>query len=246
MLPQILSAIRDAPGLWVGLAALGAYHGLNPGMGWLFALARGLQQENERAIWTSLLPIAIGHAASLALVAGVVLAAGLVLPPDALRTAGALGLLAFGVYKLLNYYRHPRWVGMRIGAPDLCRWSFLVATAHGAGLMAMPLLIGISAACGPGPRPTSTALSLGSLLHGAAHPQVGYHVANVFITPPAAPAVLALAISDHTLMMLLTMGAVAWVVYKKVGLAFLRRGWINLDLIWAVALVLAGGLALII
>jgi len=137
------------PDLLISLAimtAFGAYHGLNPGMGWLFALALGLQQKSERAIWQSLLPISIGHAVSIALVAALVLAAGQLVSTAALRFMTAGGLLVFGVVKLFTYYRHPRWVGMRVSTRDLFFWSFLMAAAHGAGLMVAPALLEISAA----------------------------------------------------------------------------------------------------
>src|SRR5690242_9704482 len=126
-----MSSFPSAPLL--ALAGFGAFHGLNPAMGWLFALALGLQQRSERAIWVSLAPIALGHAMSLVLVAGAVLALGALVPMRALEIGAAIVLLGFGVYKLRTYYRHPRWVGMRVGMRDLFVWSFLMAAAHGAG-----------------------------------------------------------------------------------------------------------------
>ncbi len=136
----------DLLSTWGLMIGFGAYHGLNPGMGWLFALALGLQQKSERAIWQSLLPISIGHAVSIILVAAVVLAAGHLISTGTLRFVTAAVLLAFGVIKLFTYYRHPRWVGMRVGMRDLFFWSFLMAAAHGAGLMVAPTLLEISAA----------------------------------------------------------------------------------------------------
>ncbi len=124
------------------MIGFGAYHGLNPGMGWLFALALGLQQKSERAIWLSLAPISIGHAVSIVLVAALVLVAGHLVSTSILRIATAAALTGFGVVKLFTYYRHPRWVGMR----DLFFWSFLMAAAHVAGLMVAPTLLEISAA----------------------------------------------------------------------------------------------------
>ena len=202
---------------WLALAGFGAYHGLNPGMGWLFAVALGLQQQSGRAILAALLPIALGHAASLGLVAVVLGGAGAFLPLIALRWLTAAGLLAFGLYKLSTYYRHPRWVGMRVSARQLCGWSCLMATAHGAGLMVAPLLLAMPA---------------------------GEHSHAVFGTP-VAPAAWAMGIGIHTLVMLLTMAGVAWLVYRRLGLAVLRRGWINFDLIWAIALLVVGTLALL-
>jgi hypothetical protein len=204
----------DMLGNWVLMAGFGAYHGLNPGMGWLFALALGLQQRNERAIWQSLLPISIGHAVSIVLVAALVLAAGHWISTATLRFATASALLAFGVVKLLTYYRHPRWVGMRVGMRDLFFWSFLMAAAHGAGLMVAPTLLEISAAGGQqGARLNS---SIGMLL----------------------------AVGLHTVSMLVVMAIIAWIVYRKLGLKILRKSWINFDLIWAVALLVVGATAL--
>jgi hypothetical protein len=148
------------------MIGFGAYHGLNPGMGWLFALALGLQQRSERAVWRSLLPISIGHAVSIVLVAALVLAAGHLLSIATLRVMTAATLLTFGIVKLLTYYRHPRWVGMRVGMRDLFLWSFLMAAAHGAGLMVAPSLLEISAAEGP---PASWTSGAGVLLAVVLH-----------------------------------------------------------------------------
>jgi hypothetical protein len=136
----------DLLGILLLMVAFGAYHGLNPGMGWLFALALGLQQKSTHAIWKSLVPITIGHAVSIALVGALVLAAGHLISIATLRFATAGMLLTFGVIKLFTYYRHPRWVGMRVSMRDLFFWSFLMATAHGAGVMVAPTLLEISAA----------------------------------------------------------------------------------------------------
>lgn len=196
------------------MIGFGAFHGLNPGMGWLFALSVGLQRNSGRAVWTSLFPIAAGHAASIALVALLVLAGLRFVSLPSLQWVTALLLIAFGIYKLFNYYRHPGWVGMKVGAGDLFAWSFLMATAHGAGLMVIPALLGVANAHhGHGASETSSAV-------------------NVF-----------LAVGVHTFAMWLVMGAVAWIVYRKLGLAVLRQKWINFDLIWAVSLLVVGGIA---
>lgn len=198
---------------------MGAYHGLNPGMGWLFALSLGLQQQSERAVWQSLIPIAGGHALSIALV-GIIILAGLQFISSTLLqwiTAGIL--LIFGIYKLFTYYRHPRWVGMKVGMRDLFLWSFLMATAHGSGLMIAPSLLGITQN------------------HVAYHGEMGLATSN--------QTAMMLAIGAHTLVMFAVMGIVAWLVYKKFGLEVIRQKWINFDLLWAIALLLAGGIALI-
>lgn len=126
---------------WVMLALLGAYHGINPGMGWLFAVALGLQEQNRKAVIRAFLPIALGHAVSIAVVVGLVAVLQKVVPSSYLRMAGAGLLIAYGVYKLVAPMSHPRWVGMRVGFRDLAVWSFLMATAHGAGLMLVPILL---------------------------------------------------------------------------------------------------------
>jgi hypothetical protein len=197
------------------MVGFGVYHGLNPGMGWLFALALGLQQRSERAIWLSLLPITAGHAASIAIVAVLLLAAGQFVSLAILRLLTAVVLLSFGVYKLFTYYRHPRWVGMRVGMRDLFAWSFLMAFAHGAGLMIAPILLAVA----------------GSSVKIQAHHSSG--------------TAMSLALGLHMLAMLVVMACVAWIVYKKLGLSILRRSWINFDIIWAGALFVVGGIALI-
>ena len=132
---------------WVGLVALGAWHGINPAMGWLFAVALGIQEESSRAVWRALAPLALGHA--LAVGAAVLLAVtiGSVVPRLFLQWLVAGLLVAFGVYRLLRR-RHPRWVGMRVGLKDLTLWSALMALAHGAGLMVLPFVLGAAAPAG--------------------------------------------------------------------------------------------------
>ena len=200
---------------WLAVIGFGAFHGINPGMGWLFALSLGLQRQSSRAIWLALLPIAAGHALSVGLVALLVYAGIRFLSIPVLQFITAGLLLGFGAYKLFNYYRHPRWVGMKVGMVDLFLWSFLMATAHGAGLMVAPAFMGVSHAGG------SHALHL------------------------PAGASLSLAVLAHTLAMLLLMGLVAWIVYARLSLTVLRRHWINFDLIWAAALLAVGVIALI-
>jgi hypothetical protein len=212
----IPSASLNTLGPWLTLAGFGAYHGLNPAMGWLFALALGLQQNRQRAIWLALVPISAGHAASIAITAALILALQAFVPMQTLQLLTAGLLMAFGIYKLINWYRHPRWVGMRVRWHELTGWSFLMATAHGAGLMVAPVLLGVM-----------------SMSHSAAMSQ------------PASVNV-SLAVGLHTLSMLLTMAVVAWIVYRKLGLMVLRTGWVNFDLIWSVALLVVGGVALVI
>jgi hypothetical protein len=223
MLPQTPSAILpdefSALGVWMVMLAFGAYHGLNPGMGWLFALSLGLQQRSERAIWVSLLPIALGHAAALVVVAVLVLAGAQFISTNLLQSLTAVVLIGFGIYKVTNYYRHPRWVGMKVNLRDLTWWSFLMATAHGAGLMIAPALLGIAT-------------------------QHSMQDHSTHMVQAAAGGDMVLAIALHTLSMLVVMAAIAWVVYKRVGLAILRQHWFNFDLVWAVALLVVGIVAL--
>jgi hypothetical protein len=210
-------------GPWWALAVLGAYHGLNPAMGWLFAVALGLQERRLSAVLKALVPIALGH--ELAVAAVVVLVRGVeLLAAPGLRAAGAVALVLFGLYKLVRPRSHPRWVGMRVNAADLVLWSFLMSSAHGAGLMLFPFLTG-----SPAPALADSVGNHGLPAAGLGGGSVGRDVAAVLV---------------HTLAMLLAMAAVAVVVYMKVGVNVLRRAWANLDLLWAGALVLAGVLTL--
>ncbi|HEX3331658.1 MAG TPA: hypothetical protein VHS27_17170 [Gaiellales bacterium] len=135
-----------------GIAALGAFHGLNPAMGWLFAVALALQERSRRVLAAAFLPIAIGHAAAIGLAVLLVEELQQVLSTETLRIAGAAALVAFASWKLYRN-RHPRWVGFRIRPPELALWSFLMASAHGAGLMLLPFLVGVHVPAGDGPIP---------------------------------------------------------------------------------------------
>jgi hypothetical protein len=226
---------------WVALVLLGAFHGINPAMGWLFAVALGLQRRRRSAVLGALLPLALGHEAAIALVVLLGVLAGAASPPGLLRPAAALALIAFGAYKLLRPRSHPRWVGMRVGPWDLMLWSFLMASAHGAGLMLLPVLLGL----GGGAAAVAPAGAAQAHAHAHADGQLHVH------TPEVAPATLggltgaalaqdAAAVVVHSGATLLVMAVVALVVYERVGLAVLRRAWVNLDAIWAGAVVVAG------
>jgi hypothetical protein len=201
---------------WLALAALGAFHGLNPAMGWLFAVALGLQRRSRAALLRSLFPIAVGHALSVALVVVAVGVLRAFVDFRVLQVGAAVTLIAFGLYRLLA--RHRARVGMQVSGGDLLIWSFLMATAHGAGLMLLPVLL---------------EMPIGTLDHAHAHMAVATGIGTSAATGFAAVAV-------HTVAMLVVAGAVAMAVYEWVGLAFLRRGWINLDLLWVLALLGAG------
>jgi hypothetical protein len=201
---------------WIALAGLGAFHGLNPAMGWLFAVALGLQRQRREAVLQSLLPIAAGHALSIGAVVLIVTGLRVIVDLRALQLGAAAVLIGFGLYRLLA--RHRGRIGMQVSGAQLLLWSFLMATAHGAGLMLLPVLLEV---------PLGT--------------QFGEHAHMSGMNTIGAAAGTALAaVGIHTLAMLCVAGAVAIAVYEWVGLAFLRRGWINLDLVWIIALMGAG------
>jgi hypothetical protein len=192
------------------LLALGLWHGVNPGMGWLFAVALGMQEGKGRAVWRALPPLAAGHLLAVAGAVALAAAAGVVLPPEVMEWVVAAALALFAVDRLVRG-RHPRYGGMKVGPRQLATWSLLMATVHGAGLMVVPFALAVRVA------PAS---------HHAAH------VAGLGAS--AGQAVAAALI--HTTGYLLVTGLVALVVYHKVGLGLLRRAWVNLDLVWAAAL----------
>jgi len=197
---------------WLTLAGLGAFHGLNPAMGWLFAVALGLHRQSRSVVWSALPPIAIGHLLSTALVAAAVVLLGIFIDHELIRRLGGLVLIGWGIYHQIYGHRHRVRVGMTAGYVGLTFWSFLMATAHGAGLMLIPALIPLCLAA----TPAKELLATGSLLTAL------------------------LAIGVHGLAMLVVTGVIAILVYEYVGLEFLRQGWINVDLLWTVALILTG------
>src|SRR5919112_5885592 len=131
---------------WILLGLLGAYHGLNPAMGWLFAVALGMQEGDRRAVVRALPPIAIGHEADIALAALLVLGLGVLADTSALKVGAGVALVAFGVFRFVKPRAHFRWVKARVNRVELGWWAFLMATAHGAGLMVAPVLLGAGAA----------------------------------------------------------------------------------------------------
>jgi hypothetical protein len=205
--------------IWLALFLLGCYHGINPGMGWLFAVALGLQEKSAAAVARAVVPITLGHLASVAIVVALALSAEVVLPHTVVHRAAAGILLAFGGYKLVRL-RHPRWVGMRVGFWGLTLWGFLMASAHGAGLMLLPFV---------------TASSQSATPMAMAMPQAA---------AAASPLTGVLMIAVHTLGYVVTMLTVALLVYTKLGVGFLRKAWINVDIVWAAALIVAGLIAL--
>jgi hypothetical protein len=204
-----------ATALWLMLL-LGAYHGMNPGMGWLFAVALGMQERKGSAVARALVPIAFGHALAVGIVVLAAAFLGMALPREAIRYPVAALLLGLGIFSLVRHY-HPRWVRMQVGFRDLTLWSCLMASAHGAGLMVVPVLLG-----------SSTVEAAGQM---AGH----HHTAAA-----AGPLAALLATAVHTTAYLAVTGLIAWVVYCKLGLGILRKAWLNLNLVWAVALVITG------
>jgi hypothetical protein len=200
---------------WAMLVALGAFHGINPGMGWLFAVALGLQVRRRGAVVMALLPLGVGHALAVALAVAIALAIGAAIPLGSLRLAVAGVLVSLGVMRLVRH-RHPRWASMRVGMGGLTLWSFLMATAHGAGLMVVPVFLGMSMA------------GAGEHAHHMAHRTGG----------DTSSAVLATAL--HAAGYLAVTAVVALLVFEKLGVGVLRRVWFNLDLIWAAALIATG------
>jgi hypothetical protein len=217
---------------WLALILLGAYHGINPAMGWLFAVGLGLQEGRREAVLKAFWPIALGHAAAVTLVVTAVLALQVVLPLGVLRYVAAGALILFGLYRFIRR-KHPRWVGMRVGFRDLTAWSFIMASAHGAGLMLVPVLLKLSG-------------TMQVMEHQAheAHEHWGHGV-HLFLTNPEALADFA-AVGVHTLAMFTVMAAVALIIYDRLGLMILKRTWFNVDLLWAGALVGAGVITLVI
>src|SRR4051794_26012693 len=202
---------------FVLLGLLGAYHGLNPAMGWLFAVALGMQERSRRAVLRSLLPIALGHECSIVLVALLVVGLGLFTDTQALHLGAGLALIAFGVFRFLKPRAHFRWTKLRVNRRELGWWSFLMSTAHGAGLMVAPVLIGAGATA------------------EASDHDVG-HVQAAMIDPLAG----GLALLLHVASMMAVMAVVALVVYEKLGVAIVRQAWLNTEWLWAAAFVLAG------
>src|SRR5687768_9667807 len=187
---------------WLSLLALGAFHGLNPAMGWLFAVALGLQERRLRAVVTALGPIALGHALAIALAGLAVGALGLVVPQRALLALGGAALLAFAAYKLATRFRHPRWVGMRVGPRELVLWSFVMASAHGAGLMLVPVLVQLR---GEG------------TLSASAHAEHFGHAGHQSSAGSDALLPTLAALGLHSLAMLVVAGVLAVVVYQQLG-----------------------------
>lgn len=209
--------MSDAYWPWLVLAGLGAFHGLNPAMGWLFAVALGLHRQSLAALFCALPAIAAGHALSVAAVAFTAVIAGAFVEPRSVQIAAGLGLIGWACWHWRFGHRGRVRVGMRTGLMGLAAWSFLMATAHGAGLMVLPALIPLCLAGAPA----------AEITRGG-----GFGIALA-------------AVGVHSGAMLAVTGLIAFTVYRFVGLAILRSAWVNLDLIWTAALIAAGLLLLL-
>ncbi|HKK45542.1 MAG TPA: hypothetical protein VJ964_08475 [Balneolaceae bacterium] len=227
MLPELLL-------LFLLLLLLGIFHGINPGMGWLFAVSLGLQEQRRAAVWSALLPLALGHALAIGVTLLAVGIIGLVISFEILKWFVAAILVVFGIYKLIRN-RHPRYGGMQVNFRQLTTWSFLMASAHGAGLMILPFLFkGMN---------TGTAMSAHMQSHKST---IMIEQATILSNLPKEPLIGLFVILVHTLGYLLIMGIVAVLVYEKFGLRLLKSAWFNIDLIWSAVLILSGVLIPII
>ncbi|HEY1304779.1 MAG TPA: hypothetical protein VGF24_14550 [Vicinamibacterales bacterium] len=205
---------------WATLIALGAFHGINPGMGWLFAVALGMQEQRRGAVLRALVPLGAGHALAVAGAVGVALGIGFVIPLGWLRWPIAALLVSLGALRLFRH-RHPRWGGMRVSMGGLTVWSFLMATAHGAGLMVVPVFMGMSMS------------------------DAGAHAHHMHAAGVGAGAAF-FATGLHAVGYLIVTAFVAVLVFEKLGVGILRRAWFNLDLIWSAALIATGTLTLML
>jgi hypothetical protein len=213
--------------LWLTVVGLGLYHGLNPAMGWPLAVANGMTDRRASSVFATLLPLGGGHFMAIAIA---------LLPfawfsryvewSQAIRVGAGMAVLLFGAFKLLNR-RHPRLLA-RIPPTRLAWWSFLMATAHGAGLMLVPFMLGICVAPAPGAQA------------GAAAAAESGHAAMMSSMAQANLGTAILIAALHTLATVLAGIGMAWIVYRYLGLRFLRRAWLNLDVVWGASLVLAG------
>lgn len=213
--------------LWLTVAGLGLYHGVNPAMGWPLAVANGMAERRARSVFATLLPLGGGH--FLAIAVALLPFAWLSWYAEwsrAIRIGAGVAVLAFGAFKLVKR-RHPRLLA-RIPPTRLAWWSFLMATAHGAGLMLVPFMLGL---CAASSKETGHAAVMADVMSYVARANLG-------------TAMLVAAV--HALVSILAGIVMAWAVYRYLGLRFLRRAWLDLDAVWGASLVIAGaaGIAL--
>ena len=214
--------------LWLTIVAVGLYHGLNPAMGWPLAVANGMAARRAGAVFATLLPLGGGHLAAMAVVlVPFAWLSGYVEWSRTIRLGAGTLVLLFGIFKLIKR-RHPRAL-VRIRPTQLAWWSFLMATAHGAGLMLVPFMLGLCVTAPSAVDPVAVA-TLRDLGHTT--------VMNYLAQSNVATAVVVAAV--HTLAMMLAGIGMAWAVYRYLGLRFLRRAWLDLDLVWGASLIIAG------
>jgi len=208
--------------LWLAVVASGLYHGINPGMGWPLAVSAGLMDRSPRALLAALGPLAAGHLlAMLVLLLPFAVLVALVEWQRPIQVGASLVVIAFGVFRLVDR-RHPRALA-RIRPTQLGLWSFAVAIAHGAGLMLVPIYLGLCR---------------------EADLDKGHEAAGALMNANLGVAVLVSVV--HATAMIAAGGCVAWLVYRYLGLKFLSRSWFNLDATWAVSLILVGTIALVL
>lgn len=234
----------DLPGgiwPWLMLALMGAFHGLNPAMGWLFAVSLGFQERRTSAVARALGPIAAGHLLAITAIVLPVALLQIVIPSRVVMVLGGVAMIAYAAYKVAIRFRHPRWVGMRVTSWELVSWSALMAAAHGAGLMLIPALSVLR-------HDSSAAATSEMAMTGMKSGDHAHHMQMVMSSNESGPTLMSalMAVSLHTLAMLVMMGTIALLVYRWIGVGILRRAWINLDLLWTGSLAIAGGLTLAI
>jgi hypothetical protein len=207
--------------LWLAVAVSGLYHGINPGMGWPLAVSAGLMERNSRALFAALWPLTAGHLlAMLLVILPFALLAALVEWHRQIQIGASLLVMGFGIFRLIDK-RHPRAL-IRIPPTQLGLWSFAVAIAHGAGLMLVPIYLGLCR------RPDF---------------DKGHEAAGALMNSNLAMALLVSVV--HATAMIAAGGCSAWLVYRYLGLKFVSRSWFNLDTTWAVSLTLVGAVALV-
>ncbi len=214
------SVVWAPAGLWLAIIASGIYHGINPGMGWPLAVSAGLMDKNPRALVATFWPLSLGHLlAILLLILPFSLLITLVYWQRQIQVSASLLVIGFGLFRLLHR-RHPRALA-RIRPTQLGLWSFAVAIAHGAGLMLVPIYLGLCQTTGL---------------------DQDHVAAGTLITADLGTAVLVSAV--HSAAMIAAGGLTAWLVYRYLGLKFIARSWFNLDTTWALSLVLVGAVSL--
>jgi hypothetical protein len=218
-----LSATDWTPAwLWLAVVASGLYHGANPGMGWPLAVSAGLMERSPRALFAALGPLAIGHLlAMLLVILPFALLITLVEWQRQIQLGASLLVIAFGIYRLASR-SHPRALA-RIPPTQLALWSFAVAIAHGAGLMLVPIYLGLCQ---------------------EADLDRGHAAAGSLINANLGTAVLVAVV--HAAAMIAAGGCLAWLVYRYLGLKFVSRSWFNLETVWAVSLILVGAIGLVL